>query len=446
MITIPANAKARRNLRTRRIAILLTLIMLITIIVPLQSAESVVEAAASSDPIISLLNTTKAYIDKAKKLNLAGDQEGAYVNVAKGEAKLLEALRSKGATDPKYGAKFATSGYMTNTVLHPTNTGVEYVRTFMSDIPCVEAGCQGVPISAIMMFKFTDGSTTIIRSHIVPLPGDSGEVEPFFLHVLSQYGLFRTTSGDIIMLSALGNWRGGGWSLTLRNLSHGGRAEPYTTLFNKSDLPEALLKQWNNEQRAFLGLCEAAINCTKEESNQTALKAIDEDAGTVTFGSKLVHLRNVVKVKSSTDRVKLRAFVSGIVDEGTFPSIGIRPGEQTAAATQLGEPTSKRNNMLYYLDVTLQTDAIGMVKHIYYLPRTAGLQSVTLAWLEKQLGTAAVWKDGSYSVSVIIRSRYNLSRLSFTAPSRSSRVQTIALSGALADEIQGYELSAISAP
>lgn len=446
MLTTPA--LARRNPRIRTITLLIALIMLITTILPLQSVQSQAEASTTtkSDPIVTLLQATKSYMDKAKQLYLANDREGAYAEVAKGEAKLMQALRAKGATDPKYGTLFATSGYAMSTVLHPTTTGVEYVRTFTSDIPCGEAGCQGASVSAIMMFKFTDGSVSIIRSHIIPLPGDTGEVEPFFLHVMQQSGLFRTESGDIIMLCVLGNWRGGGWSIVLRNLSQGGRTEPYSVLFNRKDLPEPLLKHWDETQRMF-DLCDPSesVNCMEKEPDQTVIQAIDEDAGTVTFGSTIVHLPNVVTVKSSTERVKLRTFISGIASEGTFADIGVRPGEQMVAAPQLGEPLSKRNHMLFYRGFTLQTDAIGTVNHIYYPPRTAGLHQVTLEWLEKQLGTAAVSKNGSYSVSVIIRSRFNLCRLTFTALNRSSRLQVISLSGSLSDQTQSYEMYAVSA-
>jgi hypothetical protein len=197
----------------------------------------------------------------------------------------------------------------------------------------------------------------------------------------------------------------------------------------------------------FLGLCdegEASATCSVKVAEQTALTAINEDAGTVTFGTKVIQLRNVVKVKSTTERVKLRALISGIAREGTITNIGVRPGEQYFVATQLGEPLSKRNNMLFYRGFTLQTDAIGTVNHIYYPPREAGLSQVTLGWLEKQLGTAAVSKNGSYSVSVIIRSRFNLTRLTFTAPNRNSRPEVITLSGSLPDETRDYELSAVS--
>ncbi|GMK42836.1 hypothetical protein PCCS19_58960 [Paenibacillus sp. CCS19] len=382
---------------------------------------------------------------QAKKLYLANDQEGAYANVAKGEAKLLAALNTKGASDPKYGTLLASSGYHMSTVLHPTNTGVKYVRTFTSDIPCGEAGCQGVPLSAIMLFNYTDGSISTIRSHIVPLPGDQGEVEPFFLHVLTQYGLFRTTAGDIIMLSVLGNWRGGGWSIGLRNLSKGGSAEPYTTLFQGKDLPEELLKHWDETQQGFLGLCDAreTVNCTVQNPEQITITAIDEDAGTVTFGTEVVHLSNVVNVKTSTERGELRKLINTLLSRGTFEDVPIRPGEQIVAAPQLGEPLGKRSNLLFYRNFTLQTDAIGEVKHIYYPARLTGLQSVTLAWLEKQLGTASVNKGSSSSVSVVIQSKYNLSRLTFTASNRNSTVQTIRLSGPLADETKGMMMSAI---
>lgn len=447
---VPTNVTAaRRRQRISTTVILLTLILLITTITPLPTFQSQAEAATvtKSDPIVKLLQETKAYMTRAKRLYLAKDQEGTYANIAKGEAKLLQAIQSRGSSDPKYGVLFANSGYSMSTVLHPTNTGVEYVRTFTSEFPCGEAGCQGVPLSAVMMFKFTDGTISTIRTHIMPLPGDTGEVDQFFIHVLKQYGLFHTSSGDIIMLSALGNWRGGGYSINLRNLSHGNRLESYTKLFNKSDLPEPLLKQWNDSQQQFFGLCdegEPFVNCAVEDSEQTALKAIDEDAGTVTFGTKVIHLRHVSTVKSNTDRVKLRKFIGSLVSEGTFANVPIHPGENIVAVPQLGEPLTKRGNMLSYRGYTLQTDAIGEVKHIYYPARTAGLQTMTLAWLENQLGTAVMNKGGSSALDVMIRSRYGLFRLTFSAPSRSSRVHTISLSGPLDADARGVEISAAS--
>ncbi|MBD3917438.1 hypothetical protein H8B09_01625 [Paenibacillus sp. PR3] len=448
MLPIHVNAALRKQRvrSVRTILILLTFILLITTITPLPAIQSHAEAATptKSDPIVRLLQETKSYMTRAKQLDQSNDQEGTYANVAKGEAKLLQAIQSKGASDPKYGALFATSGFSMSTVLHPTNTGVEFVRTFASNIPCDVAGCQGVPLSVVMMFKFTDGTTSTIRTHIVPLPGDTEEVNQFFIYVLKQYGLFRTSSGDIIMLNVLANWRGGGYSISLRNLSHGNRLESYTRLFNKSDLPGALLKQWDDSQKSFFGLCdegEPTVNCTVEESEQTALKAIDEDAGTVTFGTKVIHLRNVSTVKSNTDRVKLRKFIDSLVKEGTFANIQIHPGEQIVAVPQLGEPLAKHDNMLLYRSFTLQTNAIGEVKHIYYSARTAGLQTMTLAWLENQLGTTAVNRGGSSALNVLVRSRYGLFRLTFTAPNRSSRVQTISLSGPLEADTRGIEIS-----
>jgi len=446
MLTIQAHT-ARRKQCAQTIVLLLASMLLITTITPLPAIQSQASAAsaAHTDSVVKLLQETKSYMTRAKQQYLTNDQEGAYASIAKGEAKLLQAIQSKGASDPKYGALFATSGYSMSTVLHPTSTGVEFVRTFTSEFPCGEAGCQGVPLSAVMMFKFTDGSISTFRTHIVPLPGDTDEVDQFFIHVLKQYGLFRTSSGDIIMLSVLSSWRGGGYSISLRNLSRGNRLESYTKLFDKSDLPEPLLKHWDDSQKAFHGLCdegESSVNCTIEESELIALKAIDEDAGTVTFGTKVIDLRNVSTVKSNTDRVKLRKFIGGLVSEGTFHNVPIHPGEYTVAVPQLGEPLAKRGDMLLYRTFTLQTDAIGEVKHIYYPARAAGLQTMTLAWLEKQLGTAAVNKRDSSALNVMIRSRYGLFRLTFTAPDRSSRVQTISLSGPLNADTRGIEISA----
>jgi len=282
----------------------------------------------------------------------------------KGENSLTAALKSKYSFNTKYTALFnKLKIYNATITLHDDGSGVDFVRTFVSEnYGCYSVGCQGAPISYIMQVKYKDGRTDVFTTHGEIYGEDTSNI--IDLRVVNFYGFFKNKKNETIMMIEQSDWRGGGWS---------------TKLWNSSKKKEDKLADY---------IPAAGLSLVK--SNQ--IDDFDEATRTLTFGKKKVKLKNVstAAIKPNLKKKNLSAVMQA-AKRGTFPNIKITLESSFDEAKKVYGPLDRFEGGTYFLkSFNLVAEDNGNLSEISINPKEAGLASLTLTELEGLLQVAAV--------------------------------------------------------
>ncbi|WP_239616649.1 hypothetical protein [Cohnella mopanensis] len=354
---------------------------------------------SGANGFVSDVNAVNSLMTQAEKSFGAGDKDKALILVSQAEKKLITALRSKYSTDSRYVGYLANvKGYWKTTSIHPENSGVDYVKRFESKISCWVGGCQATPLSHVMQIRFTDGTVSVFRSHGSPFDdNDDDFIGSLDLRVLSHFGFFQMTNKEVVMLPVVGNWRGGGWNLTIMNLSRNLKAEKYTSLFKKQDLPSELIKHWDDRYQSFLNVCDT-YDCPDAE-----LKQFDEKAGKVVFNSITVKLRQVkINQYPHSNRQKLLDLFNRISTEGASP----------------------RYSKIGLNDINNEVTSISIQ------PKAVGLDQITLSQIGQLAGVRVEGKANRLTITFTIAHRNGNMNLTFMGTNTGKPIRAITITPA----------------
>jgi len=418
---------------------LFVLLVIVTLASTFFAGMSHTQAAASDAALSTFLkqmkeaetslNQADQYFSKNKNVYNAGwSEKGEQVKdtfislIEKGENYLTAALRSKYSYDPKYIDLFnKLKIYETHTVLHEDGSGVDFVRTFISEgYACYSPGCQGAPVSYIMQVKYMDGKVDVFTTHGEIYGSDTSEI--IDLRVIDRYGFFRNKNKETLMIMQYNDWRGGGWNIEVRNLTKK-RVEKVSDYIPLASLPAALSKTLKGNQKSLLNICGGG-ECTSKQEEQFSITDIDEVNRTITLGSTKIKLKNVsaTAIKPNLTKQKLNAVID-TAKKGTFPNIKITLESSLDEVKKIYGPLNKFEGGTYYLkQFSIDVDADGRLSGLVTDPKQLGIGTLTLSQLESLLQTKAV-KDTFSGHVLMVNSGYY--RLIFYADSMSKPISMI---------------------